>query len=284
MYVETNTGCWTLPCTVRVSFTNSAHVWAPWTEARAVGYMFSTASLLLCVRVHVNTCKVRTKPYEWGMQRWVSDSTVQCTWQETLVHHFGYTLANFYSNCMLLARCSEDIHMQKGIWPTLLFYSSLLNTNFSAIINSVGLYQNGQFSPFSFFMLPGHAHTHTQTHTHTHIHTHKHTHINIRMLMHKLSTCKHTCMPTNIYNMSSFSSFVLTQRCMQVHRWMVWSIVIEMHNEREHATHWNKEHDLNRPFVLCFAHFALLSPQSMEANCLLADQSKLSILSYTASD
>ena len=172
---------------------------------------------------------------------------------------------------MLLARCSEDIRTQKGIWPTLLIHSSLLHTSFTAIINSVRLYHNWQLFTSCWNLCRLGTHTHT----------------NIRLLTHNLSTCKHACKPTKTYNTSSFSSFVLMQRCLQVHRWMVWLIVIEMHNEREHVTdcfHWNKKHNTNRPFVLCFAHFALLSPQSMEANCLLADQSKLSILSYTASD
>jgi hypothetical protein len=162
---------------------------------------------------------------------------------------------------MLLAHCSEDMHMQKGIWTILLIHSSMLRTSFTAIIISVGLYYNWQLFTSCWNLCRLDTHTHTS----------------IRVLTHNLSTCKHACKPTNTYNTSSFSSFVPTQCCMQVHRWMVWLIVIEMHNEREHATdcfHWNKEHDINRPFVRCFAHFALLSPQSMEANRLLADQSK----------
>ena len=162
---------------------------------------------------------------------------------------------------MLLARCSEDIRTQKGIWPTLLIHSSLLHTSFTAIIISVGLYYNLQLFTSCWNLLRLGTHTHT----------------NIRLLTHNLSTCKHACKPTKTYNTSSFSSFVLTQRYMQVHKWTVWLSVIEMHNEREHATdcfHWNKEHDINRPFVRCFAHFAYQSPQSMEANRLLADQLK----------
>jgi hypothetical protein len=168
---------------------------------------------------------------------------MQCTRQEILVHRYGYTWPLLFALHVISKLFWRHAHA-KGIWQTLLIHSSLLHTSFTAIIISVGLYYNLQLFTSCWNLLRLGTHTHT----------------NIRVLKHYLSSCKHTCKPTNTYNTSSFSSFVPTQCCMQVHRWMVWLIVIEMHNEREHGPdcHWNKEHDLNWPFVLCFTHFALL--------------------------